>query len=213
MIRQKKIENMAKLSNRRKEILQVARKLFLTKEYDQTTMAEIMDALQIAKGTIYHYFRSKEALFEAVIEDIVEKNIEQMEALIKNSPENALKKIELLARAGNLSQENERIMNQLHQPASDALHSRLLAAILMKQAPIYAKIIEQGCEEGVFKTQSPLESAEFLLAAVQFLTDMGIYPWTEETLARRIKVFPRLIEQLLQATPGSFQFLVKYMQG
>ncbi|MCB1118262.1 MAG: TetR/AcrR family transcriptional regulator [Chlamydiia bacterium] len=204
---------MAKLINRRKEILQVARNLFLTKDYDQTTMSEIMDALKIAKGTIYHYFRSKEALFEAVIEDIVEKNIEQMEALIKNSPESALKKIELLASAGNISQENERIVKQLHKPANDALHSRLLAATLMKQAPLYAKIIEQGCKEGAFKTQAPLESAEFLLSAVQFLTDMGIYPWTEETLARRIKAFPRLIEQLLQATPGSFQFLVNHMQG
>jgi len=198
---------VTKLVNRREEILKVARNLFLTKDYEKTTMADIMDALEIAKGTIYHYFKSKEALFEAVIEDIVEKKVKQMAALIKNSPKNALEKIQLLVNAGNISQENEKIVEQLHTPANDVLHSRLLAAILMKQAPLYAEIIQQGCDEGIFKTKNPLECAEFILSAIQFLTDMGIYPWTKEDLQRRIQAFPTLIEQMLQALSGSFQFL------
>jgi AcrR family transcriptional regulator len=66
---------------RKKEILKVARNLFLTKDYDQTTIVDIMDALKIAEGTIYQYFTSKEALFEAVIEDVAENNIIQMSDL------------------------------------------------------------------------------------------------------------------------------------
>ena len=199
---------MTKPVNRRDEILKVARNLFLTKDYDKTTMVDIMDALEIAKGTIYHYFKSKEALFEAVIEDIVEENIKHMKALVKNAPKNALEKIQLLVNAGNISQKNEKIIEQLHKPANDALHSRLLAATLMKQAPLYAEIIQQGCAEGIFKTEAPLECAEFVLSAIQFLTDMGIYPWTEQDLKRRMQAFPTLIERLLQAPLGSFQFLV-----
>lgn len=202
---------MTKPLNRREEILKVARNLFLTKDYEKTTMADIMDALEIAKGTIYHYFKSKEALFEAVIEDIAHENIKQMSALIKNSSKNALEKFQLLVTAGNISQENEKIVEQLHKPANDALHSRLLAAVLMKQAPLYAEIIQQGCDEGIFKTESPLESAEFILSGVQFLTDMGIYPWKEEDLKRRIQAFPTLIEHMLGAAPGSFQFLKRFL--
>lgn len=198
---------MIKPANRREEILKVARKLFLTKDYDKTTMIDIMGALKIAKGTIYHYFKSKEALFEAVIEDIVEESVKQMAALIKNSKKNALEKIQLLASTGNIFQENEKIIEQLHKPANDALHSRLLAATLMKQAPLYAEIIQQGCDEGLFETKAPLECAEFILSAIQFLTDKGIYPWKEEDLKRRADAFPTLIEQMLQALPGSFQFL------
>lgn len=199
---------MTKPINRREEILKVARNLFLTKDYDKTTMVDIMDALEIAKGTIYHYFKSKEALFEAVIEDIVEETIKHMRSLVKNTPKNALEKIQILVHAGNISQENKKILEQLHKPANDALHSRLLAATLIKQAPLYAEIIQQGCDEGIFKTEASLECAEFILSAIQFLTDMGIYPWTEEDLKRRTQAFPLFIEQLLQAPPGSFQFLV-----
>lgn len=198
---------MKKPVNRREEILKVARNLFLTRDYDKTTMVEIMDALEIAKGTIYHYFKSKELLFEAVIEDIVDENIKQMRTLIKKSSKNALEKIQLLMNRGNISQENEKIIEQLHKPANDALHSRLLAVALMKQAPLYAEIIQQGCKEGLFTTKAPLECAEFILSAVQFLTDKGIYPWTEADLKRRAQAFPALIEHMLQAPPKSFQFL------
>jgi len=195
------------MTNRKKEILKVARKLFLTKDYDKTTMIDIMDTLEIAKGTIYHYFKSKEALFEAVIEEIVEENMKQMKTLVKNSPKKALKKIQLLVNAGNISKKNKNIIDQLHKPANDAMHSRLLAATLMKQAPLYAEIIQQGCDEGVFKTAAPLECVEFILSAIQFLTDMGIYPWKKEDLQRRTKAFPMIIEQMLQAPAGSFRFL------
>lgn len=199
---------MTKSINRRREILKVARNLFLNKDYEKTTMVDIMDALEVAKGTIYHYFKSKEALFEAVIDDIVEENIKYMRTLVESTPKNALEKIQLLVNAGNISQENEKIIEQLHKPSNDALHSRLLAATLMKQAPLYAEIIQQGCDEEIFKTEVPLECAEFILSAFQFLTDTGIYPWTKEDLKRRMQAFPILIERLLQAPCGSFQFLI-----
>lgn len=198
---------MIKPVNRKNEILKVARNLFLTKDYDKTTMADIMDALEIAKGTIYHYFKSKESLFEAVIEDIVEENIKHMRALVKNAPKSALEKIQLLVNAGDTYQENKKIIEQLHKPTNHTLHSRLLAATLMKQAPLYAEIIQQGCDEGIFKTEVPLECAEFILSAIQFLTDMGINHWTQNDLKRRIQAFPTLIEQMLEARSGSFQFL------
>ncbi len=200
-----------KASDRKAEIVSTARRLFQTQEYDKTSMQDIMDALGIAKGTIYHYFTSKEALLEAVIDDIVEKNIQQMQTRLKNASGNALQKMELLVKANNMAADNKDILDHLHKPGNDAMHSRLLAATLVKLAPLYAELIQQGCDEGIFKTDTPLECAEFILSAIQFLTDMGIYPWTKEDLNRRIQAFPKLIEQQLRASPGSFQFLIKYM--
>lgn len=175
-------------------------------------MQDVMDTLGIAKGTIYHYFKSKEALLEAVIEDIVEENIEEMQSLLKHSTGTAIQKIEQLIKSSNVSTDNETLLDYLHKPSNSAMHTRLLAAILLKQAPLYAELIQQGCKEGVFKTKTPLECAEFILSAVQFLTDMGIYPWTPEDLNRRIQAFPKLIEQLLAAPSGSFHFLVARMK-
>lgn len=197
-----------KPTERRAEIIQAAKRLFQTQEYEKTSMQEIMDELQIAKGTIYHYFASKEALFEAVIEDIAQENCQTMQKQLA-APGNALEKMKRLVEAGRIATDNPHIMQTLHNPANQALHTRLLATLITKQAPLYAELIRQGSLEGHFTTDQPLECAEFILSAVQFLTDTGIYPWSQQDLERRAKALPKLIEQLLQATPGSFDFLFK----
>lgn len=201
---------MAKRSTgRRAEIIKAARDLFQTQGYEKATMQGLMDRLDIAKGTIYHYFSSKEALLEAVIEEMVSANIEQMEAVLAEKKGSALEKIEALVTMGNLAAENADILEQLHKPGNEAMHLRLLAATLTQQAPLYAKLIEEGCKEGIFQTEFPLECAEVILSAIQFLTDVGLYPWTEEEIMRRMRAFPKLIEQLLKAPVDSFQFLIK----
>ncbi len=198
-----------KFEERRADIVKAARHLFQVQEYDKTTMQDVIDTLGIAKGTIYHYFKSKEALLEAVIEDIVEQNIELMQTILKEAKGNALQKMKLLVKAGNMAADNKDILNNLHKPGNDAMHCRLLAAAIVKQAPLYAELIQQGCSEGIFETKAPLECAEFILSAIQFLTDMGIYPWKQEDLSRRMQAFPKLLEQILKAPEGSFQFLIE----
>lgn len=201
-----------KPTERRSDIIQAARHLFQTKDYEKTTMQDVMDTLCIAKGTIYHYFKSKEALLEAVIEDIVDKSIVEMEKVIKNAKGNALERIQFLIEKGNMAKDNANILDHLHRRGNEAMHTRLLAKTLVKQAPLYGKLIEQGCDEGLFHTETPLECAEFILSAIQFLTDLGIYPWSQEDLTRRVQAFPRLIEQQLKAPPGSFQFMLNQMK-
>jgi AcrR family transcriptional regulator len=197
--------------HRRAEIVQAARQLFRTKKYDKATMQDVMESLGIAKGTIYHYFTSKEALLEAVVENIVDENIHKMQHCMNATQGTALEKIEMLVKAGNMSPENEGVLHALHQPGNEALHTRLLAATITKQARLYAILIQQGCDEGLFQTQHPLECAEFIIAAVQFLTDRGIYPWTRDDIQRRTSAFTALIEQLLRAPAGTFHFMLHHL--
>lgn len=201
-----------KAVERKSEIVQAARSLFQTKGYDKTTMQDVMDHLGIAKGTIYHYFKSKEELLEAVTENIVDENIKQIQISMKGMMGNALEKIRLLVEAGSIATDNHEILEHLHQPGNTGMHIRLLAATLVKQAPLYAELIRQGCEEEIFQTDTPLECAEFILSAIQFLTDQGVYPWPQEALIRRSLAFPGLIETLLKAAPGSFQFMLNLTQ-
>ena len=193
---------------RRQEIVEAALQLFQTKGYEQTAVQDVMGRLGIAKGTIYHYFESKEALLEAVIERVVEQDVERLNNLLTALSGTALEKIRILVAAGNAATNNQaNLLEQLHQPANSGMHTRILAASLNKQAPLFAALIKQGRNEGLFQTDEALECAEFILAAVQFLTDAGIYAWTDADLARRRQALPSLIEAVLKAPAGSFQFL------
>ncbi len=70
---------------RRNEILDVAQRLVNTKGYEQMTIQDILDDLQISKGAFYHYFDSKQALLEAIIERMVDE-VEQLLLPIIHDP-------------------------------------------------------------------------------------------------------------------------------
>ncbi|MGD0006240.1 MAG: helix-turn-helix domain-containing protein, partial [Anaerolineaceae bacterium] len=53
---------------RRNEILESAQRFVYTRGYEQMAIQDILDDLQISKGAFYHYFTSKQALLEALIE-------------------------------------------------------------------------------------------------------------------------------------------------
>lgn len=196
--------------DRRLEIIRAARELFQTKEYSKTTMQDIMVKLNIAKGTIYHYFSSKEELLEAVVEDLVDQELKRKEELLNSERVinlTALEKLKVIISDDSLADENDGILETLHHQENTEMHTKQLGRYIVKLAPLWASVFRQGCEEGVFKTEHPLECAEFILAGVQFLTDKGFYPWTDSQLGRRISAFTSLLEAQLGASPGSLSFI------
>ncbi len=194
---------------RKNEIIQTARRLFQTREYNKTTMQDVMDELGIAKGTIYYYFKSKEELLDAVIENMADEAIERMQQVVDRPGGTALERMQQLIAAGNIADENPDLMEHLHSPRNAGMHAVMMAVAVKRSAPLYARIIQQGCEEGVFQSDTPLEAAEMILTATQFLLDTGIYQWTNEDLMRRARALPGLIENVLKAQPGSFHFLLE----
>ena len=58
---------MKKGERRKFELLQIAYKMFLTLGYENTSVDEIIREANIAKGTFYYYFKSKEQIFQSVV--------------------------------------------------------------------------------------------------------------------------------------------------
>ena len=56
---------------RRSEILAAAAKVFGLKGFDATRMLDIANAAKLAKGTLYLYFPSKDAIYQGVIEQAI----------------------------------------------------------------------------------------------------------------------------------------------
>ena len=195
-----------KPEERRQEIVSACRDLFLKQGYENTTIQDVMGKLQIAKGTTYHYFKSKEELLGAVVEDLGSDYIRAVEEKLRGCPGNAMEKMVRLISSGRLTSSSN-LLEAIHRAGNGELHARLLGTTVNRLAPLYAGVIEQGCREGIFQVEHPLECAEILLAGIQFVTDVGCYPWSQEELERRMRAIPRVIEAQLQAARGSFAFL------
>jgi len=63
------------VDERRRLLLARATELFATHGYDELTMARIARGAGISKPLLYHYFRSKKALFEAVLQQAAEEHV------------------------------------------------------------------------------------------------------------------------------------------
>jgi AcrR family transcriptional regulator len=73
---------------RREQILQSARRLFWKNGYEGTTMPKIADAAELAPGTLYLYFPSKEALYAELLIEGYDRLIETLKKAVgrKTSP-------------------------------------------------------------------------------------------------------------------------------
>ena len=67
---------------RKTELLKIAYRMFIEKGYDNTSIDEIIADAGIAKGTYYYYFPSKEATLEAVIDMMINEEVERARAAI-----------------------------------------------------------------------------------------------------------------------------------
>ncbi|MCB1069589.1 MAG: TetR/AcrR family transcriptional regulator [Verrucomicrobia bacterium] len=199
-----------KPEERRREILNAAREMFRTLDYDHSTMNHLMDKLGVAKGTIYHYFRSKEDLLEAVVADMIEHDLAHKQALMEKREfkvMNAIDQFRTLLAANTLAQDNDGVLDALHRPGNTVLHAQQLGQYLNRLCPLFAQVIQKGVADGDFTCPCPLEAAELLLGGIQFLTDVGFFPWNEKDIARRQAAIPVLVESQLGAPKGSFSFL------
>jgi AcrR family transcriptional regulator len=59
----------------RKELLGKCFDLFAQKGYGSITMRQIAQSLGVSTGTLYHYFPSKQALFEQLLEEISQQDV------------------------------------------------------------------------------------------------------------------------------------------
>jgi AcrR family transcriptional regulator len=69
----------------RKELLSKCFDLFAEKGYGTITMRQIAEGLGVSTGTLYHYFPSKQDLFEQLVEELVEGDLLRVTAQLKNA--------------------------------------------------------------------------------------------------------------------------------
>jgi AcrR family transcriptional regulator len=74
---------MAKQAERRaattEAILDAARRLFGERGFAVTTMDDIAQVAHVAKGAVYHHFKTKEALFEAVFDRVSRDLVQEID--------------------------------------------------------------------------------------------------------------------------------------
>jgi len=63
-------KNVARGEATRGQLIAIARRMFADRGYEDTPIEAVLKEARVSRGSLYHHFASKEALFEAVAEDV-----------------------------------------------------------------------------------------------------------------------------------------------
>lgn len=206
-------------SGTKQTIINTAKSFFYSVGYRKTSIQKIIDTAGIAKGTFYHYFKSKEDLLNQFIDSEMDALHQQLNVVLEMDI-GALEKMSLIYKSGaSWKAENVAAMRPLMKiMISDeniVLRHTMLQHQIKKISPIYETIIRQGRDEGVFNVQDPTYTAQFIVNSFSAFADSiyGIFAtpkYTEEVLMQFrnfIKYFEDTMERLLGTEKGSIKMI------
>jgi TetR/AcrR family transcriptional repressor of nem operon len=162
---------------RRNEILDVAQRLVYTKGYEHMTIQDILDDLHISKGAFYHYFDSKGAVLEALVERMVVVEVMPLLTPIVQDPD--LTALEKLNRYFDTSSRwktaKKTFMLELLRvwlaDENAIVRQKLFNMSVKHVTPLLTEIIRQGIQEGVFTTSYPDQVCHVINYILQGLSD------------------------------------------
>ena len=179
----------------RKEILNAAQSLFISKGYEETSISDIMDIVGGAKGMFYRCFGSKEDVMHALGNQLFFEN-NPFDAVKERNDLNGLQKIRLLL----VLNQSDGKRNHLNMQAVPILKDpHILAAAIAENrrvlTPLWLGLLEEGKNDGSIKTEYARELSE-LLPLINFWLMPTVFPATEEELHHKYHFVMEMLEHM-----------------
>lgn len=206
------------------KILEVSLALFNEKGYEKTTIQDIVNALGMSKGAIYHHFKSKDEIIEALSERCYH-NDTQMELLRNASDKTGIEKLRAIIYRQIQNEEKKQIDTiSINLWKNPKIFMSGMAENLSVNSQIVERILEEGMADGSIRQQDPLCAAQVLMLLLNYwicspivlkeldaipakvayfrtLCDsMGI-PVIDEPLEQELTSYFRILEQSMHELP------------
>lgn len=187
-------------------IVEASVTLFLEKGYEQTTIQDILDALSLSKGGLYHHFKSKEEILEAVKQKRAQYAAEMLHDLIQNTQaENAKEKLKKILYKLGTSTETHPFDTVLSQANNPHFVMGALQNAVNQDAPIIAKLIKDGVRDGSLQTTQPDLCAEIFLLLLNFWASPVLFGRNLEETKKRLNYLQSVMSLLgLDILDGEF---------
>ncbi|WP_313071558.1 TetR/AcrR family transcriptional regulator [Lacrimispora sp.] len=189
---------------RKNEILDAADKLFTQKGFDGTSTNDILEAVGIARGTLYYHFKSKEDIMDSLIDRYSTSILTRAKEVAENKSIPVYERIVQTVMALNMNHDSgKEIIEHIHKPQNALMHFKAQKAILNGLTPILTEIVEEGIEQGLCTTPYPYEAIEMLVVYTNTVFDGNMIDLTDEDRILRVKAFVFHTERLLGVEIGT----------
>jgi AcrR family transcriptional regulator len=201
---------------RRDAFIRSGTRLIQTKGYEQMSVQDVLDDLGASRGAFYHYFPSKQALLEAVVDHVVISALGTVAPITAELGMSAISKLRgIFTGIAGWKEDRRPLMLALLRVwhaddnvlTRDKLRGRLMASLV----PMLAEIIVQGVGEGSMSAGSPDGAARalvsLLLGAQDAAVDLFLAGQDDEVPYRAVSEvaagYTEAMERVLGLPPGS----------
>lgn len=205
---------------KRKEIIDAAQRLVYAKGYEQMSIQDILNDLKISKGAFYHYYASKQALLEALIEQMVQDAEPMILPIVQDPQLSALEKVHGMFDASARWKTARKdyllaLMQGWYADENVLVREKALARMIKHFSPMLADIIRQGMAEGVMNTPFPDQTADMAFALLVSMGDaymdlLAGNSSNHDELQRAIdlvEAYNNALERMLGAATGSLHLV------
>ena len=161
------------------EIVTAALEVFVERGFAAARLEEVARRAGVTKGTLYLYFKSKEALFKAVVRETIVPVIAQGEALAQSFPGTARELVERLVR------ENWRLVGETDLAGIPKLMMAEAATFPQLTRFYYEEVVARGHRLMAGVIERGIKSGEFRKVDVATAAKLAMSPLMHATVARR----------------------------
>jgi AcrR family transcriptional regulator len=208
--------DLEKHTVKKEAFVDAALRLMQSKGYEQMTIQDLLDALDVSRGAFYHYFDSKQELLGAMVDRIADQALSAVAPVVGDPELSALAKLErFFGGIAQFKTDRKTLMLEFIKVwTSDfnaVVRDKVRRTVVGRVAPLLARIIEQGVAEEVFSVDSPRETAAILMSLMTSFQDDATELFlarqantiTYEQAERTMQSFANAFERILGAEPGS----------
>ncbi len=157
----------------RRRIVQAAIQRFSEKGFHRATIQDICEAADLSKGAVYLYFKSKEELLAAIVDESVTESLTQAGQAASRG-KNALEKLEYIAEASlarmiqnDVCAQSPQLMLEIWAEASkNPQVNALCARGFQRWRAFLADLLREGVAEGTLKPWLDPDALAAILVAV-----------------------------------------------
>ncbi len=151
------------------QILQAALQLYLKHGLKKVTMDDVSKVIGKSRSTIYYYFKSKDEIFEAVMEALVIEVIEEI-AQAMEKEDNLEEQIRAFCLAKIKTSENKKTIFSAMEAGMDAdeisIHVQIMGAVHMRlikqETALIKKHLSFAASKRVIRSLKPKEQDMFI---------------------------------------------------
>jgi AcrR family transcriptional regulator len=214
--------NEADFKEKRQLIIQTALKYIYSVGYDEMSIQNILDDLQISKGAFYHYFSSKEDLLLGLIDELGDSIYAQINPIVDDPTLTGLEKMNAyFEKAGMIKLDRAEYLIPITRVWYDDKNILVREKLIKKSqfiiSPILNRFIQQGISEGIFSNPYPDRIGEVIFqifvvmgdAVVREMVNISSGAFDSDRFFQTIDLYSSVFEQILHAPKGSIIFISK----